>query len=235
MTTKKEFFESDLEAALSKAENSIGICRDSFTYQVVKDIFGRPPKQPKIGIIVEYDDTPKKAEHDDTSKKIDEKWRDDLPAPGADPVEKAVYVLEGIFKRMGYNVTVIPERKEEQVILTVKFIEQKPDLNRGDSREFRGAVQYIINRIFQVGSESEIRLVVDIGGTMEERSNKLNELALELSTKLKSIGKPINIHLMNSLDRRILHMVLVDDRNVSTSSCGDDRFRIMKIQPKTGS
>jgi spoIIIJ-associated protein len=226
LTTKKEFFESDLEAALSKAENSIGICRNSFTYQIVNESFGRPLKQPKIGIIVEYDDAP---------KKIEEKWRDDLPPAGADPVEKAVYVLEGIFKRMGYNVTVIPDRREEQVILTVKFVEQKPDLNRGDSREFRGAVQYIINRVFQTGSESEVRLVVDVGGTLEERSSQLSALAQELSTKLRSIGKPINIHLMNSQDRRILHMVLVDDRLVSTSSCGEDRFRIIKIQPKTGS
>ena len=226
MTTKKEFFESDLDAALSKAENSIGIRRDSFTYQVVKENFERPLRQPKIGIIVEYDDQP---------KKIEENWRDDIPASVVDPIEKAVFILDGIFKRMGYNVTIIPVKKEGQVVLTVNFTDEKLDLNRGESREFRGAVQYLINHIFQSGTESETRLIVDIGGTLDERSNQLTELAHELSTKLRTIAKPINIHLMNSQDRRILHLILEDDRLVSTSSFGEDRFRIMKIQPKTGS
>ncbi len=225
MTTKKEFFELDLDAALSKAENSIGIRRDSFSYQVVKENFGRPLRQPKIGIIVEYDEKP---------KKIEENLRDDMPK-SVDPVEKAVYILDGIFKRMGYNVTIIPVKKEGQVVLTVNFTEQKLDLNRGESREFRGAVQYIINHIFQSGTESETRLIVDIGGTLDERSNQFRELAHELSTKLRSIAKPINVHLMNSQDRRILHLILEDDRLVSTSSFGEDRFRILKIQPKTGS
>lgn len=229
MTTKKEFFESDLDAALSKAENSIGIRRDSFTYQVVKESFGRPLRQPKIGIIVEYDE-----EYDEQPKKTEENWRDDIPTSVVDPVEKAVYVLDGIFKRMGYNVTIIPVKKEGQVVLTVNFTEQKLDLNRGESREFRGAVQYLINHIFQSGTEGETRLIVDIGGTLEERSNQLNELAHELSTKLRTIAKPINIHLMNSQDRRILHLILENDRLVNTSSFGEDRFRIMKIQTKTG-
>jgi spoIIIJ-associated protein len=219
--TKREFFDSDLEAALSKAENSIGISRDSFTYQLVNESFGRPLRQPKIGIIVEYDDEIKKTEED----------RHDDAAPSDDPVEKAVYVLEGIFKRMGYGVTIVPIKKQEQVVLTVNFVGQQVDLNRGESREFRGAVQYLINRIFQGGGEGETRLVVDIGGTLEERSSQLAELAHELSNKLKAIGKPINIHLMNSQDRRILHLALENDRLVSTSSQGEDRFRILTIQP----
>jgi spoIIIJ-associated protein len=229
LTTKKEFFESDLDAALLKAENNIGIRRDSFTYQVVKENFGRPLREPKIGIIVEYDE-----EYDEQPKKTEENWRDDIPTSVVDPVEKSVYVLDGIFKRMGYNVTIVPVKKEGQVVLTVNFTDQKLDLNRGESREFRGAVQYLINHIFQSGTESETRLIVDIGGTLEERSNQLSELAHELSTKLRTIAKPINIHLMNSQDRRILHLILENDRLVNTSSFGEDRFRIMKIQTKTG-
>lgn len=177
MTIKREFFDIDLEAALTKAEKAIGMNRSNFSYTVMKETFGKPSEKPKIGIIIEFSEE---------NKKEVKSQPEELPLSPTDPVQKAIYVLEGIFKRMGHEVAIRSTEKSGQLILTVDLVEKKLDLNRGESREFRGAVQYLINRVFSSGSENDLRLIVDIGGTLEERSMQLTELADEISEKVKT-------------------------------------------------
>jgi spoIIIJ-associated protein len=73
---------------------------------------------------------------------------------------------------------------------------------------------------------------VDIGGTLEQRRKKMNELAEQLTGNVSGRGMPVHVHLMDSQDRRIVHTALAKSRKVTTTASGEARFRVLSVEPK---
>lgn len=223
---KKEFFGQDLETALQKASARLCIPLDELQYEQLDETFCHPFKPDHIGIVVEYE----------AARALPQPAAADLAAEVEElrdrPDECAAFILTRILGHLGMVVDVSAEENGGLVLLKVKFLENPPDTRRGEIRELRGAVQYIVNRAINEGKERESRFIIDFGGDLEDRSKMMEKVAGELSEKVAQLGETVNVMLMDSQDRRLLHMALVDDPGVTTSSRGDGRFRVMCIEPK---
>ncbi len=224
---KREFFGQDLEKALQKASKRLGIPCDEIKYEQLKETFGQPSKTPMLGIVVEYEperDQPPPADSDLNAQV--EELRDR-------PDECATFILTRLLFYLGMEADVSAVEEGEQLLLKVEFLGDYPDTRRGEIRELRGAVQYIVNRAINEGKVGgEHRFIVDFGGDLEDRSRRMKTLARELSEKVVKLGQTVSVQMMDSQDRRLLHVALVEFPGVNTYSMGDGRFRVMCIEPK---
>ncbi len=100
---------------------------------------------------------------------------------------------------------------------------------RGQTLE---AMQYLVEKIINKQNEQRIRVEVDIEGYLQSQRERLEKLALRLSEKVKKTAKPVTVGQFNAHDRRIIHIVLKEDREVRTQSVGEGYYRKLKIYPK---
>ena len=222
---KREFFGTSAEDALRRAGLLFGVEVQQLEYSVVEGEFGRLPESYKAAILVEV---PKARPREVTEAPPGE----EAPQKKPGSVEWAMYVIEGIFKRMGVPANIESKEKADNVVFTVELPDKTLDLRRGESRELRGAIQHLVNRAASGEGESVKRFVVDIGGTQEKRRVKMNELAKQLSGKVSEQKNPIHIHLMNSQDRGLVHTALADTEEISTTASGEAQFRVLLVEPK---
>jgi spoIIIJ-associated protein len=221
----REFFGDSVEEALEKAGLRFGVEAGNLEYTLVEGEFGSALDSKKVAILVKE---PEKTPGEKPPERPTE------PAPERKPgsPEWAGYVLEGIFTRMGIPVTIESQERGENSILTVQLPEGILDLRRGESRELRGAIQHLVNRSTSGEGESDKRFIVDIGGTLEKRREKMNDLASQLAAKVTGNMKSVYIHLMDSQDRRIVHTALAEDQQTATMASGEGQFRVLKVEPK---
>lgn len=223
----REFFGSDVENALDLASKKIKLPVEKFRYRVLPQDFGKPLQKKKVGLIVEYDEPASPAEEprEREIEKIDESIKND-------PVEFGRFVLERLIEQIGFQSAVEAQVKNEQVILTIRLTEGALGTRRGDMRELRGAIQYLINRVVYNGREEGMRFIIDFGGDLSHREGKIGALAKILEEKVKNQKKVVQIKLMDAQDRRLLHLALIQSKEVETTSEGEGRFRVISVKAR---
>jgi len=223
---RKEFFGIDLPEALQKASKRLGIPVADLDYQQLPQRFGQPLQAEKVGILVEYN--PEQARPKPTSHE----WNEEVERLRDQPQRFAALVLERLLEGLAYPAAVEVTEKGEQVLLTAAFEDAVPDTRRGDMRELRGALQYLINRVVASRGEDQRRFIVDFTGDIEDRTAKMKLLGEELAAKAGRLDKPLQVGLMDSQDRRLLHLALVDRSDVSTYSHGGGAYRVLCVEPE---
>ncbi len=74
-------------------------------------------------------------------------------------------------------------------------------------------------------------VLVDIEGYRNRRKSKLEEIGLRAASRAARQGTPVQLRPMSALERRVIHMVLRDDRMVRTASEGEDPYRAVVVYP----
>jgi spoIIIJ-associated protein len=222
---RKEFFGIDVPEALHKASKRLGIPVAELDYRQLPQRFGQPLHPEKVGVLIEYH--PQQAKPKPTSHE----WNEEVERLRDQPQRFAALVLERLLEGLGYPAAVKVTEKGEQVLLTAAFEDAVPDTRRGDMRELRGALQYLINRVVASRGEEQRRFIVDFTGDIEDRTAKMKLLGEELAAKAGRIGQPLQVGLMDSQDRRLLHLALVDRSDVSTYSHGGGAYRVLCVEP----
>jgi len=236
----REFFGLDEEEALRKASARLRQPAGSLRWRRL-GVFPHGMKTPKVCICVEYEEAaPGK--------------QPGGPAAGGEllaavrslqgqPDQCAALILENLLEHLGMRGKVSPrEEPPGQVTLSVQFDGEHPDFRRGEYRDLRSSIQYLLNRMVNDGlcnhrgleGTSERRYIVDFAGNLEARGAELRGMADRLAQRVAEGGKPVQIQLMESQDRRLLHLALVESPAVETTSWGEGRFRVLSVQPRAG-
>jgi spoIIIJ-associated protein len=87
------------------------------------------------------------------------------------------------------------------------------------------AVQYLAARIVGRKIGGALRLHIDAGHYRERQDDRLKELALSLAAKVKKTRKPQSTRPLSAYQRRIVHLALEPDPDVSTRSKGEGAQR----------
>jgi len=222
---RKEFFGNNLEDALNKASQRLGITVQDIKFKVLEGKFSRPFQNEKVVIVVDFDD------NQETSKGYKQSQEEILARKKGDD-DWARYFINEIFSRMGIQAETTVEKEVDQVVLKVKILNEEINLRRGGFRELRGAIQNLVNRTLSQKGENIKNYIVDLGGNLEARKKEIKNLAEQLIKSVVSKEKTVHIHLMDSLDRRIMHWALSENMGVETKGTGDKQFRILSVMPK---
>jgi len=76
------------------------------------------------------------------------------------------------------------------------------------------------------------RVSIEVGDYKKNRSEYLTSLALETKEKVVSENKEIYLPDLKPWERRIVHMLLEDDKEVVSESEGFGRDRVLVVKPR---
>lgn len=93
------------------------------------------------------------------------------------------------------------------------------------------ALQHIVSAITVRKIGFRFPVIVDIEGYKNRQLEKLEKLALSSAQKALRFKKAIALRPMNAYERRIIHMVLRDNKKLSTNSEGSGANRHIVIKP----
>ncbi|HAE37919.1 MAG TPA: hypothetical protein DCG57_04670 [Candidatus Riflebacteria bacterium] len=93
------------------------------------------------------------------------------------------------------------------------------------------SLQYLMNIIFNKGSDDRTKLVLDVQGYREKRYRNLIMLATRMCRKALSARKQVELEPMSTLDRRTIHLALKDRTDIETFSKGTEPMRRVVISP----
>jgi len=76
------------------------------------------------------------------------------------------------------------------------------------------------------------RIVVDVGGWREKREEQLKRMALAAAQRVKFSQESVVIPYLNAAERRVIHLALANNPDVTTRSEGEGRERKLVVEPK---
>ncbi len=161
--------------------------------------------------------------------------------PTAPEVAKAAEYLREILRLLGLRARVsvrAPEtaadgRGRASAVLDVAGDEGE-DLGIliGRRGSTLAALQHIINVMINRQFGTRVIVTVDVEGYKRRREESLRNLALRMAEKAKQTGRPVTLEPMPPAERRIVHLALVNDPDVVTSSIGNGEARKVIISPR---
>lgn len=191
-------------------------------YEVLDDEAAEP------GYYVEEDVPPSGA--------ITSALKDALPED-ASIEEIAVTALEAILVHMGVNAAVetadTPE--DEPLLLNVVPVTNQPlSILIGRRGETLAALQLIVNLITSKQAGERERITVDVAGYRDRRESNLRSMAQRIADQVRASGRAITLEAMPPNERRIIHMELAEQEDISTESTGEGDQRRIVISLKRG-
>lgn len=154
--------------------------------------------------------------------------------PDATIEQTAVEALRAILAHMGLGDTLIEVRGHDPLTLNVRSADSD-DLSfligrRGDTL---ASLQLLVALIVAKQTGERERIVVDAEGYRERREENLRSLAQRVAQQVRRSQTAVTLEAMPPNERRIIHMALADDEDLSTESIGEGDQRRVVISLKT--
>jgi spoIIIJ-associated protein len=135
---------------------------------------------------------------------------------------------------MGLGDTLIEVRARDPLTLNVRSADSD-DLSfligrRGDTL---ASLQLLVALIVAKQTGERERIVVDAEGYRERREENLRSLALRVAQQVHRSQTAVTLEAMPPNERRIIHMALADDEDLSTESIGEGDQRRVVISLKS--
>ena len=204
-----EITANTVEEALEEAEERLGMKRDRFEVEVIKE-----GKSGILGI---------------GGEEAVIKVRP-LPSVEEDLVKIAREVLDKLLNLLG--VTAEVEVLSDQIPTTFNIKGDDLGILIGRRGQTIVSLEYIVKLIVAARLKGWQPLFIDIGGYREHRRSSLQQLALHLAEQVKLEHRDIILEPMSASERRIIHLTLADHPEVVTHSVGVGEDRKVVISPK---
>ena len=139
--------------------------------------------------------------------------------------DKAKDFLKDVFDAMNLTVVVDVKYNEEESTMDVNLSGDEMGILIGKRGQTLDSLQYLVSLVVNKDTENYIRVKVDTENYRKRRKDTLENLAKNISYKVKRTKRPVSLEPMNPYERRIIHSALQNDRYVTTYSEGDEPFR----------
>jgi len=152
-------------------------------------------------------------------------------------LEVARETIQELLEKMKVNASVStvygePEDPRDRVPLMVDIHGKDLSILIGPKAETLNALQYIAGLIIGKELGHSIQLVVDVEGYRARRSQQIRQFARRMAEQAVRTGKRQVLEPMPASERRIVHIELRGNPDVSTESIGEEPRRKVTIIPK---
>ena len=157
--------------------------------------------------------------------------------PVSDPAKyeaSAKKFLEDVFKAMNMEATINTSFELSENALDIELAGNDMGILIGKRGATLDSLQYLVSLVVNKNSEQYIRVKVDTEDYRERRRATLENLAKNVSAKVKRTGRPYELESMNPYERRIIHSALQDNDYVYTYSEGEGTNRHIVVALKEG-
>ena len=140
--------------------------------------------------------------------------------------------LNGVFEAM--NMVVVSEVKynEDENTMDIELSGDEMGVLIGKRGQTLDSLQYLVSLVVNKDTENYIRVKVDTENYRQRRRETLENLAKNISFKVKRTKRPVSLEPMNPYERRIIHSALQNDRYVTTHSEGNEPYRHVVVTIK---
>lgn len=153
----------------------------------------------------------------------------------AEAAETALQAVRHIVEKVGVSASVEFRQRGQGTSEVPIIIDVKGD-NVGALIGHQGstlqAMQYLTRLIVSRETHEWSNIVIDVGGYRQRREQSLRELSKRMADRVRQNGRPISLEPMPPNERRIIHLTLRDDPDVTTRSVGQDDNRKVTIRPR---
>lgn len=133
--------------------------------------------------------------------------------------------LNEVFRAMDLTVVVDVKYNEAESSMEVDLSGDEMGVLIGKRGQTLDSLQYLVSLVVNKNVENYIRVKVDTENYRQRRKETLENLAKNISYKVKRTKRPVSLEPMNPYERRIIHSALQNDKYVTTHSEGDEPFR----------
>jgi spoIIIJ-associated protein len=158
---------------------------------------------------------------------------------GGDIAEAAKAVLETLLAHMGIVASVTPQAQPPveggEGIPGVITLDVKGDdlgILIGRRGQTLASLQHIVRLIVAHQAKARVPMVIDVEGYKQRRYGALQALALRMAEQVKARKRSFALEPMPAYERRIIHLTLADDPDVTTESVGEGEARKVVITPR---
>lgn len=146
--------------------------------------------------------------------------------------QKAKDFLKDVFASMNYAVTVDANYDEEEKNLEINLSGDEMGILIGKRGQTLDSLQYLVSLVVNKGTNDYIRVKMDTENYRERRKETLENLAKNISYKVKRTKRSVSLEPMNPYERRIIHSALQGDKYVTTHSEGEEPYRRVVVTLK---
>ena len=133
--------------------------------------------------------------------------------------------LKDVFQAMDMTVVVNVKYDEVENSMEIDLSGDDMGVLIGKRGQTLDSLQYLVSLVVNKNVENYIRVKVDTENYRQRRKETLENLAKNISYKVKRTKRPVSLEPMNPYERRIIHSALQNDKYVTTHSEGDEPFR----------
>ncbi len=175
----------------------------------------------------------------DTSA-VDDDDEDDLSAdkdPGIEVSPESLEIVKTellqLVELMEFPSTLEVEHVGQSVSCTLRG-EFEEDLTGADGKVL-DSLQYLLRKIISRKVPERLRISINVGDFREKRLEELKVKCVELAAQVKEDGKTQVLPALNPSERRVIHMILQEDKEIRSRSVGDGLFKkILIYKPGKG-
>ncbi len=140
--------------------------------------------------------------------------------------------LNDVFVAMNMTVVINLEFDPAEKELSIDLSGDDMGVLIGKRGQTLDSLQYLTSLVVNKGSEEYIRVKVDTENYRSRRKETLENLAKNMSFKVKRTRRPLSLEPMNPYERRIIHSALQNDSYVTTHSEGEEPYRHVVVTLK---
>ena len=146
--------------------------------------------------------------------------------------DNAKNFLAEVFEAMDMTVVIDVKYDEEEKSMDIDLSGDEMGVLIGKRGQTLDSLQYLVSLVVNKESEDYIRVKVDTENYRQRRKDTLENLAKNISFKVKRTKRAVKLEPMNPYERRIIHSALQNDKYVTTHSEGEEPYRKVVVSLK---
>lgn len=240
----REFTAKNVDDAITEACETLCVTSDKLDYEIISTgstgflgINVKPAvirariKEEKSEVVPEKKEVVKETSKKETPKAAEEK-KASSNVGGDELCKKADDFLKEVFDAMKMEVTIDSKFNAEDSILDVELSGAEMGVLIGKRGQTLDSLQYLVSLVVNRDSADYIHVKVDTENYRERRKATLENLAKNISYKVRKSRQSVALEPMNPYERRIIHSALQNDKFVTTHSEGEEPFRRVVVTLK---
>jgi spoIIIJ-associated protein len=138
--------------------------------------------------------------------------------------------VQNVVTAMGLALTATVEETDEATRINLEGEDGGVLIRRGG--EGLQALQHVVATTFRKQLGDDNRIVIDCNGFRRDKDAELRQMALFIAGKARSTGMPQEMGPLNPYERRIVHLAVAQESDVTSESIGDAFMKTVIISVK---
>ena len=138
--------------------------------------------------------------------------------------------VQSVVTAMGLTLTATVEETGEGTRINLEGEDGGVLIRRGG--EGLQALQHVVATTYRRQLGDDNRIVIDCNGFRRDKDAELKQMALFMAGKARSSGMPQEMGPLNPYERRIVHLAIAEEEDVTSESIGDAFMKTVIISVK---